>query len=117
MQGSSNVLHNTKPPDKFSKQERILFSKDQLDSIVAKINCGVSEKPVSELNPALHLSDPINLNPAQSSQLLKKVIEGEFECNVTSNPLRIEKFKSTSLKTDSKLSEEPLVLPPKPVSD
>ena len=88
-----------------------------MDSIVAKINCGVSEKPVSELNPALHFSDPINLNPAQSSQLLKEVMEGEFQCNVTSDPLGIEKLKAPSLRKDSKLSKEPLVLPPKPASD
>ena len=89
MQGSSDVLRGTKPPDKSSQQERILFSKEQLDSIVAKINCGVSEKPVSELNPARHISDPINLNPAQSSQLLKEVMEGEFNYNGLDSPPQV----------------------------
>ena len=117
MQGSSDVLHGTIPPDKSSQQERILFSKDQLDSIVAKINCGVSEKPVSELNPALHISDPINLNPAQSSQVLKEVMEGEFNCSITSNPLGIGEFQPKNLKRHSNMSEEPLVLPPKLVID
>ena len=117
MQGSSDILHGTIPPDKSSQQERILFSKDQLDSIVAKINCGVSEKPVSELNPALHISDPINLNPAQSSQVLKEVMEGEFNCSITSNPLGIGEFQPKNLKRHSNMSEEPLVLPPKLVID
>ena len=117
MKGYSDVLHGTKPPDKSSQQERILFSKDQLDSIVAKINCGVSEKPVSELNPARHIPDPINLNPAQSSQLLKEVMEGESNYNITSNPLGIEKFQPTSPEIISDTSKEPLVLPPKPVTD
>ena len=104
MQGSSDVLHGTKPPDKSSQQERILFSKEQLDSIVAKINCGVSEKPVSELNPARHISDPINLNPAQSSQLLKEVMEGESKYSFTPNPLGIEKFQPTSSEITSDIS-------------
>ena len=91
MQGSSDVLRKAKPPDKSSQKEKILFSKEQLDSIVAKLNCRVTNETAPELIQVREIQYPINLNPAQSSQLLTEVMEGESICCPASNPLGIEK--------------------------
>ena len=80
MQGSSDVLQFRIPPDKTESK----FSPEQLDQIAEKFGLSTSyTSPDAQKITNVKISDPINLNPVQSSAILKRSIEGKQKLDKT----------------------------------
>ena len=82
MQGSSDVLYGTEPPDKngtmkdkwdLKQNKQIEIDDESLKRVIESVNCDLIPSD-SEPEPSMHIIDPVNLNPAQSGNILMKML-------------------------------------------
>ena len=96
MQGSSDVLQFRIPPDKPDSK----FLPEQLDQIAEKFGMITSYiSPAQNPISSTKVSDPINLNPSQSSAILKRSLKGKQKFTA-SDPNHCEKHNTMRVEKD-----------------